>query len=142
MNSPAEHHYRGISHVLGEYLIGLLTLPCITVLNAHVQADKVEKLGTMVNHPYMVGGKWRATIGGYVHEVYRAFVEMEEVERKGNKEIEAVYYWQTIQDTEWPFLISVMNRKGGYWGNYVEPNYEGLLKRRGFLKKKKKQKKR
>jgi len=130
--SPAKHHYRGIAHVVGEFLTKFISLPCAVILNAH--ADTVEdKGGGLVQYQAMISGKrWRGSVYAYLGEVYRAFGEPSaDVDEGGEPKTE--YFWQTQPDDLWPMLKSVMNQKQRYWGKYVEPNYAELFRRRGVI---------
>jgi len=125
--APAMHHYRGLSHLLGEFITSFLGFPLTIVVNAHAEMDKDELTGAMIFKAIMSGKRWRNTIYSYVGEVYRAFGETDK-EGKSTK-----FFWQTQQDTRWVTLKSTMNQGMKFWGKYVEPNYEKLLKRRGLV---------
>ncbi len=125
--APAMHHYRGLSHLLGEFITSFLGFPLTIVINAHAEMDRDDASGAMIFKAIMSGKRWRNTIYSYVGEVYRAFGEAEE---EGDS---TQFLWQTQQDTRWVTLKSTMNQGMKHWGKYVEPNYEKLLKRRGLV---------
>lgn len=130
--APAEHHYRGLSHVSGEFLMSFIGLPCATIINAHSEPLETSGGGVIGYQAIMSGKRWRNTIYSYVGEVYRAFGEPgEELDAHGDPKTE--YFWQTQPDDMWPHLKSVMNQMGKYWGKYVDPNYNNLLRRRGVI---------
>lgn len=130
--AAAMHHYRGISHMMGEFLVSFLSFPITVVINAHVEFAQDEDLKVFRYQPVMTGKKWRNTIYAYLGEVYRAFGEpSDQTDKHGNPTTD--FFWQTQPDPQWPMLKSVMNTGQQYWGKYIEPNYEAILKRRGVI---------
>ena len=131
--SPSEFHYRGLSHAVGEFIMGFIAFPITIVLNAHAELLRNDATGTFQYRAIMSGARWRSTIYAYTGEVYRAFGEpSENLDSEGNVTTE--FFWQTQPDREWVMLKSVLNKKQEVFGKYLEPDYEALLKRRGLVK--------
>jgi hypothetical protein len=123
--SAARQHYRGISHVVGQFITGFLGFPITNVIVCHVSPPYEE--GQVANKALIVGTTWRNAIYTYVHEVYHSFAQALP-EEEGTQ-----YVWQTQPSLEWPMLKSVLSRGGTKFGKYVEPNFSKLLYRRGLI---------
>ena len=128
--SPGEHHYRGISWLVSQYIYQLLALPCIIIVHCHIDDEKDERLATYINRAYLAGGKNRKTIYGYFSEVYHAFGEPE-IDPTTGKTLQK-FSWQTMPDQGWSFLKSTLNDTQRLFGTYIEPNYAKLLEVAGY----------
>lgn len=124
--SPAQHHYRGLSHVVGEFILSFLGYPVTVVINAHSEMNEDDN--KLTYRAIMAGKKWRNTIYSYLGEVYHAFGEPDPEEEDKN-----AYFWETMPSARWPMLKSVMNQNGNYWGRLVKPNFHELLYRRNVV---------
>lgn len=125
--SPGEHHYRGISWLVAQYIYQIIALPCIIIVNTHLTDEKDDRLGTMVYKAYLAGTKNRTTIYGYFSEVYHAFGEPDEEKQGKNR-----YLWQTSHDASYSFPKSTFNRRQELYGLYIEPNYTKLFERTDY----------
>ena len=126
--SAYKPHYRGISHLLGQFITGFLGYPITNVIVCHVSPPWGEN--EVANKALIVGTTWRNSIYSYVHEVYHSFGRPFEDEAKANQ---TQYIWQTQVDARWPMLKSILARGGTVFGKYVEPNFSKLLCRRGLI---------
>lgn len=126
--APAKHHYRGASHMIGQYITSFLGFPITVVVNCHALPDE----DTGINTALMSGKRWRNTIYGYVGEVYRAFGDAIPAESEEDESTQ--YLWQTQQDFHWPMLKSTLNQKMEVFGKYIKPDYGKLLERRGIVR--------
>ena len=128
--SPAQHHYRGMSHMVGEFIMDFINTPCYTVVICHAEMNEDD--GMLTYRAIMTGKRWRNTIYSYLGQVYRAFAE---IDPEAGGEETTQYIWQTQPDRRWPMLKDVMNSPTGYhWGKFVRPNFHELLYRRGVVK--------
>lgn len=124
--APAQHHYRGLSHIVGEFIMGFLGYPITVVICAHAEMNEDDP--GLTYRAIMAGKKWRNTIYSYVGEVYHAFGEPDP-----EKEDATQYMWETQPSSRWPMLKSVMNQGGEYWGRFVKPDFWELLYRRNVV---------
>lgn len=127
--SPAMHHYRGMSHMTGQFITSFLAYPVVNVLICHVNPPESE--GQIAHKALLVGKTWRNSIYSYVHEVYHAYAHNY---KDGDKE-NTQWVWQTQPDLPWPMLKSVLARGGKYFGKLTEQNFSKLLLKRGLISK-------
>lgn len=130
--APGEYHYRGIAHLVSEFVMSFLSYPVATVMTAHTDYYQDQSSGISRYFAALVGKKARNTIYSYFGEVYRAFAEPD-AEKGMDKfgQAKMAYWWQTAPDTYWPMLKSVMNTRGQYWGRLVPPDFSALFEKRG-----------
>lgn len=125
--APGELHYRGLAHVAAEFIQSIISLPLITVINCHVEFYEGRE-GEVSRYQIIMSGKrMRSTIYSYLGEVYRSFGTPK---KDGNG---TSFKWQTQPDSSWPMLKSVLNQGQKYFGKFIKPNYEELLKARGMI---------
>lgn len=134
--AAAQQHYRGISHICGQFFTSFLGFPIVNVLICHVSPPYDE--GQVANKALITGTVWRNSLYSYVHECYRSFGQSykeEIVSGDGKKRVEerTQYVWQTQVDREWPMLKSVLSRGGKFFGKFVEPNFSKIFARRGLI---------
>jgi hypothetical protein len=124
-------HYRGISHVTGQFITSFLGFPVSNVLICHTK----DKWGDdeVAQEALITGATWRNSVFSYVHEVYRAYGRS--YKEKEDSESKTQYIWQTQPDIYWPMLKSILSRGGKYFGKTVEPNFSKLFFKRGVIEK-------
>jgi hypothetical protein len=128
--SCAKQHYRGISHVVGQFITSFLGFPISNVLVCH--ATNVYGEDEVAHKALITGATWRNSIYTYVHEVYHSYGHSyKEDDEKGESKTQ--YIWQTQPDIYWPMLKSILSRGGKYFGKTVEPNFSKLFFKRGVI---------
>jgi hypothetical protein len=135
--APQRAHYRGLSHIMGEFIKSFVAFPIPLVVICHVESyQPMDKSGNPLGPEYwralLWGKRTRNTIYTYFSDVYRSFSYPSDKETDKFKEPRQEYAWQTKPDMEWPMLKSVLNQRGEFWGRYVNPDFYGLLERRGI----------
>lgn len=137
--SPAQQHYLPQMDNIAKFILSTLALPFNILYTGHIELIEETETGKVFYLP-KVTGKLRTEISNWFAETYLCYRQLDEKEKRVR------YYWITAGSARREFLKSTLNKRGKYWVDPVEVDFEQspvgfkkLLEKRFPLNEKKKE---
>lgn len=118
--APAQQHYLPQMDNLAKFVLSTLALPLNILYTGHIELIEDINTGKVVYLP-KITGKLRTEIGNWFSETYLCFRQMDTEEKKLR------YYWLTAGSGRYEFLKSTLNKRGKFWSDSVEINFDSSL---------------
>lgn len=115
--APAEQHYVPQMHVLANFILGMLPLPCHVVLTGHMEFHEDRKYNTLEWAPRMYG-KTRNEICAWFNESYYCEKRKDKPAEDGTQRQR--FIWNTMGTGRKEMFKSSMNHLGKYWDDPIE----------------------
>lgn len=115
--APAEHHYIPQMHVLANFILGMIPLPCHVILTGHMEFHEDRRRDTLEWAPKMFG-KTRNEICAWFNESYYCEKKKDKPAADGTQRQK--FEWQTMGTGKMEMFKSSLNHLGKYWDDPID----------------------
>lgn len=114
--APAQQHYLPQMDNLAKFVLSTLALSLNIVYTGHIELIEEKDTGRILHLP-KVTGKLRTEVANWFSETYSCY-------RHPNKDGDLRYYWLTAGSGSKEFFKSTLNKRGKYWTDPIEINFD------------------